>query len=230
MEIKDILPSNIYAEIKEHLQNNGNSAQKSWNANEYSEDALTGALGERLSRDSNSVRKDSSLHPWIWSISYKKFSSKKLEPKLGADGLFEIVIKNNDTGKIYQKGIIFQAKKHNNLHQSDLKEQVEKMEKVVPGGTSVFDYGAKKYGAIEGKSILNKQPEEIGNIRREAEKLGDFFVDKFLVCHVGINGMHFDAFNERLFVPQPNTQAIIYSFKIKHRIKIQVIKQNPKSK
>lgn len=215
MNIKELIPDEIFKQISDHITRETTNTNDSWESNKDNEDSLTGALGERLSKNWCTPIQIYEQE-WEWRITYKKFSSVKLEPKYGADGLFEVEVINSKKNQAYRKGIIFQAKKDNNKDRKKLIEQVIKMENIAPNGSAVIKYGPEKYQATEGTSILN-------NTESPFEDLSKFLSGKFLSCTVGINGMSYNALTKELIRPSMTNFLLIHTnVYIAHRIKIKI--------
>jgi hypothetical protein len=157
---------------------------------------------------------------WKWRIRYKKFRGRGLgafEKESGADGIVQIEVRQGQERgqeKVQFKGLLFQAKKPGRRNRQ-LSDQVERMEKIAPGGSAVFEYGPKSYRAIPGDHYI-----AFGRRNRKAstgQPIGRFLAQDFLPCAHGKKGMHYDA--NRLLLILPDGSA--YKISLTHRLLIE---------
>lgn len=218
--MRQYLPKVIYTAIQSHLRNAAILAEGGWDAGNDEEDTLTGDLGATLRR-TWSVPVSIDGHEWRWQVTYKKFRGRgpgAFEKYRGADGIFQIEIENIETSEFIRKGMLFQAKNQYNMRRAELTRQVSDMERLVPGGSAVIEYGPEIYRAFEGRRFL-----DIGDERPTIQpiRLGDFLADSFLGCTIGTLGMYYDAKRRIIIVPQGD-RFRSYRIDIDNRIGIEV--------
>jgi len=220
--MRDLLPPPVFESIHNRLRDVGNSAASGWKSNKEEEDSLTGDLGRQLCIGAQGPIYVNG-RPWQWSIQYKKFRGRghgALESTIGADGIIQIEAKVR--GIDHFKGVLFQAKKENRLRNSELREQVEKIEKAAPGGSAVILYSPTGYQAIKGSAYLNSEEGLVGPTRKRMHPLASFF-DDFLECRNGLRGMYYEAVRERLLLPTTDGQIKSVQLEVHHRMQIQIV-------
>jgi hypothetical protein len=96
------------AAIKDHLIKSSQKSQRGWRSVKDEEDSVTGDFCGQLSTDWTKFSELDHIKG-RWRINYRKFGSRRnsLEPKTGADGIFQIAIFNSKGKNIYRKGILF---------------------------------------------------------------------------------------------------------------------------
>ena len=115
---------------------------------------------------------------------------------------------------------MFQAKKKNNKKQSELLEQVKKMEKIGSGSSAIFEYGKSGYKALDGKEIIDKDAKAIGHERNKAEGLSNYIANNFLACKIGLIDLYYDASRGILNIPSESGSSA--KSRLKHRIKLTI--------
>ena len=159
---------------------------------------------------------------WMWRVSYKKFrgrGSSAFEKKYGADGIIQVEVTLR--GQTFFKGVLFQAKKGAALRSGDLRDQVEKIEEIAPGGSAVVVYRPDGYLAIKGTEYLQTEGGLVGPMNKKMESLASFF-DDFLECKSGLRGMYYEAVRQRLILPTLDGQIKAIPLEVRHRVKIEV--------
>jgi len=112
---------------------------------------------------------------------------------LGADGIFQIEVENLKTNKLFRKSILFQAKKGSYKQNSDLREQLKKIEKFEQDSSAIFVYTENGYKAIQGTNYLSNKYIEYD--------LCKYLSDRFLNCHVGIKDMYYNFTEKKIYKP-----------------------------
>jgi hypothetical protein len=208
--------------IQQHLRSGARRGERGWEAGEEDEDVLTGDLGSSLRREwSHRVQVDGSS--WRWRVTYRKFRGRgrgAAERMLGADGIFQVEIENLRAGVVDLKGILFQAKKNWQSHNSTLVRQIQRMERLSPGATVVFNYTPDAYYAIDGPVVLSAE----GNPKLVSHpmKLGDYLADSFLPCNTGLRGLYYDSRRRLLIVPRQTVPPVISRIPLLQRITVEV--------
>jgi len=199
-KITELIPTNTLAAIKDHLIKSSQKSERRWSSVKDEEDSVTGDFCGQLSTDWTKFSELDHIKG-RWRINYRKFGSRRnsLEPKTGADGIFQIAIFNSNGKNIYRKGILFQAKKEPIKNKGDLLEQIEKMNNYTSEiGNAVFIYGENGYFGMTGETYL-ENPEN-----RNFDKLhsiGRFLADEFIECNVGVEDLYFRVLEDKLIIP-----------------------------
>ena len=218
--MRDLIPAPIFDSIQAHLRQAASAAPSGWESNSEEEDSLTGDLGHVLCAPrSGPVHVDGEI--WHWRITYRKFRGRgkgALEARIGADGIVQIEVSRGDA--VYFKGLLFQAKKENNLRRRDLQKQIEAMEGVAPGASAVVVYRPREYTAISGRDYLRVDPGVVGEAKI-VQPLGSF-LEEFLECEKGMRDMYYEAVRKRLIVPVVTGGIRAVPLEIRHRIEIEI--------
>jgi ribosomal small subunit protein bTHX len=169
------IPVTIINALKSHLSAQIKEAELNYRVNSNLENALTGALLERIE-----VREWVYSEGWKWKINSKKLKDTKEEQFVGADGIISINIEQN--GRIDTKSILFQAKRKGHINNSEIKEQIDKMGEFLPNGNMIIIYTDNGYYAQIGS-----------NYNKEANMfLTNFLFDVFLACKQGVWGKTYE--------------------------------------
>lgn len=216
--MRDVIPEPVFASISNHVVHAAEEAAGGWTAGSDEEDTLTGDLGANLRTDwSNPIRTTNGF--WSWRIRYKKFRGRgrgAYEKGSGADGIVQVEATDGQATHI--KGLLFQAKKVGRLD-GRLAGQVERMEALATGGSSIFEYGPDQYRAVDGREYLreieSQQPQAVALV-----PLGDFLAKAFLGCTSGLLGMYFDAVRGLLLLPDGTAHHV----SLAHRIGIEAMR------
>lgn len=222
--MQDVIPKGVFREIQAHLRKRMIHAEKGWDAGADEEDTLTGDLGGSLRTD-GWIESSKSDESWYWRIHYKKFRGRgddAPEKETGADGIFQIEAHPGDDTLIVSKGVLFQAKKYRGSSRGDMIGQVNKMERIAPGGSAVFEYGPDGYHGASGRDILSKRDLHPHQIPHPEGALGDYLADRFLPCESGLRGMYYDAVRENLVVPLAQGGVKLLRVSLRHRISVDV--------
>ena len=222
--MRDVIPEPVFNAIQRHLRRVGDSAQSAWSAANEEEDTLTGDFCGRLRTEPRRISVNR-RQQWEWSIRYKKFRGrgpKAFEKRSGADGIIVVEVKPTANGETLYKSLLFQAKKGDLQINSDVLEQVRKMERIAHGSSAVFEYRKDGYRAVPGTFFLERKSDRRDLVRRNENPLGSFLSDDFLPCNSGIRGMYYDAVRERLLVPTPRNGVRAMRLELRHRLTIEV--------
>ena len=222
MKIQDIVPNKVINQIKADVKRISEKAQDAWDAGCDEEDTLTGDFCSCFRSRGWRKISDEKGKDWKYRFTYKKFRSKGKnadEKIFGADGIFEIEVTEISNGSSFKKGLLFQAKKHNDSGRKKLLEQACKMNEIVPNASSIFEYG-RVYKAYDSKDLL--QTAEKAKNAIEKVPMGDYLADRFLECKVGKDGMTYDAVSKVIVYPYMNSIRRVKAT-LHHRIRIEVI-------
>ncbi|MEP7125042.1 MAG: hypothetical protein ABJE95_29195 [Byssovorax sp.] len=224
--MRDIIPDRVFDEIADHIRRQMRHAEEGWRAGSSEEDTITGDLGGSL-RTRQMHKTTSHGSSYEWGISYKKFlgkSKRSVEKRLGADGIFQIEYEDLETGKMETKGLLFQSKNQWKGRNEKLLNQVGDMEKFLPGGGAVFDYGPNGYKACDAVSAI--QADGRRNLVPESNllTLSDYLVDRFMECKTGTRGAYYDAARNVLIIPDRSNGFDEQRFFVESRFRIEVHK------
>jgi hypothetical protein len=213
------LPTVVSKVIKDHLRSGCEHAEGAWEGGSDEEDSLTGALGSSLRIRPRKLHRGS---PWIWGVVWKKFRGRgglAEENLFGADGIFVIEATNTESGSVYTKGLLFQAKKSSNKDRAALNDQLRDMEDIAPGGSALVEYGPDAFRGCMSQDALRG---ESSRVLSGMKRLGDFLADDFLPCSVGLEGLYYEFERKTLIVPNETEGYRRIRAKVKNRILIEV--------
>lgn len=222
--MRDVIPDPVFDEIADHIRNRMRHAERGWTAGSAEEDTLTGDLGASLR--TNRMRSTASDGTaYTWGISYKKFlakSKRSVEKRLGADGIFQIEYEDCQTGKLVTKGLLFQSKNQWTGRNQKLLGQAQDMERFLPGGGAVFDYGPSGYRACDATVAIQRD----GNRGRIANgdmlSLDEYLVSRFMECRSGTRGAYYDAARNVLLIPDQHNGFDERRFFVETRFRIEI--------
>jgi hypothetical protein len=219
--MRDLIPHPVFESIQRHLAVASKDAVAGWENNREDEDSLTGDLGKCLRTKSDMLINVGS-QAWRYRVTYKKFRGRgddAFEHESGADGIIQVEATLRD--ETYFKGLLFQAKKGERLRNGDLRGQLEKIEKMAPGGSAIVLYGPSGYFGLKGTEYLNSDENLVGPAHKKMLPLGSFF-DEFLECKNGLRGMYYEAVRGRLVLPTIDLEIKAVQLDVRHRIKIEI--------
>jgi hypothetical protein len=185
--IKELIPQGLFTEIGEHLLEKSREAETGWPDGAADEDTLTGDFFGYLRMKETDWR--SGNDRWKWNSRYEKFSGRgkgAYEKHRGADLIFQIEITDQGSNAAFRKGMLIQAKKGGWSRGSGIRNQAQQMEALGSGGSCMVLYSASGYKAISSVDFLDN---DLVGIRRKETDVGSFFVDRFLECEVGKEGL-----------------------------------------
>lgn len=211
MTIPASVPNQVVEELRSHILGACDLAADGYSNAKGREDAVTGALGERL-RLKEKLIAIKGEGTWRIAITWNKFRSAKgrsgEEREIGADGIIQFELFRDFGEEVYTKGMLFQAKMADDDNYRRLRTQCERMEELASNGSSVIQYGPSGYMAMDGREALSQLGEEVREMPDFGEDglpLGDYIVDRFLTCKVGTEKLFFEHDNDTLIVPNENT-------------------------
>jgi len=222
--MKTLLPTPVFDAVSEHLRRCGQRAHRDWAPNQANEDSLTGAAFADF-RTRRTRRVYVNGQEWRWRITTRKFVSggKGSEESLtGADGIVEVEIRHEATGRFENKGLLVQAKKRWSGRDKRLLGQVRDMESLAPGSSAAFAYAPGGYIGIDGRSIVVAEGD-----RRHVDEaadlpLGDYLADRFLACEVGLRGLYYEPRRRMLHLPATPDRPEALAFLVPQRMRIEI--------
>jgi hypothetical protein len=210
----------VFLGIAAHLRRASTRGEEGFDQAENDEDTITGDFLSSLRTNWKSGD-----GAWRWRVTYKKFKGRGRgaeEKELGADGIVQVEFDDRHRGRVVNKGLFFQAKKVGNRGRQELLEQVRKMERLVPSGCAVFEYGPAEYRAFDGSHVIEHDG-RLRSIQTETNnQIGDYLADRFLPCETGVRGCFFEAHSRTLVFPDATNGVQRLKAKLKHRLKIEV--------
>lgn len=217
-KFQDAISKELFDEIAEYIRQNCRRwTDQCWASSRADEDALTGDFCSKFRLDETFSKDESS----IWSINYKKFRGRGLnapESKFGADGIFEIEVKDTRGKVIFKKGLLFQAKMIKDVNTDRTKGQVKAMEKIESNCSIILSYDDKIFEAI-------KSPEYLANPKTcNKYNICTFLIEHFFTCKIGKLNMSYDLDSESIKIDdKDNLKRIPFTGGI-HNIKLEVRK------
>lgn len=229
--MRDILPEEVISKIRNHILRGCKQGEEGWESAHKDEDTLTGDLGSRLRIKWRNVY-GASTGSWKWRMTYTKFRGRGRgaeEHEIGADGIFQIEVEDKVTGGIENKGLLFQAKKFDSTDRKGLHKQLKDMEKLVPSGSALIEYGPHGYRGFIAIEAMDTKDEVLPTGHNEEDSLGDFLANKFLFCKVGSRGLYYEASRQTLFIPEAHRGYTRLRQRLRHRFNIEVKRVNSSS-
>lgn len=197
----DVLPEAVLRSISNSYRHGISRAEQAYIHSQEDEDAVTGALGQALFVPNQIVMLDSAMYTWS-TVYYKlRGRGKNAEEKIyGADGIFQIILKNVHEKTLASKGLLFQAKNRWKGKDRNLATQAELLARN-PHTAIVIDYSSAGYKACSAE-IANRA---VGNrndiLLEDMQSLSSILSEDFLYCRVGLMGIHYDHRTKKLTVP-----------------------------
>jgi hypothetical protein len=198
MELRDLVPPAVIDSIRDRLIVGVADAEAHFEYSEADEDALTGALGQSISRN-GSVTIHIGDEAYTVRTYYRKVRGRGRgapEKPTGADGIFQIEVSKADGKQVWTKGLPFQSKKDWSGQDSRLAGQAGDIIATAGQGL-VIDYSANGYKACPASTVVQHHGRaaavsESGQLRPLGQVLGN----DFLNCTIGVEGLSYDPQSE----------------------------------
>jgi hypothetical protein len=209
MPIPASVPHQVLSELRSHILGGCDLAAEGYFSAKGREDAVTGALGERL-RLKEKLIAVKGEGTWKIAVSWNKFRSAKgksgEEREIGADGIVQFELFREYGEEVYTKGLLFQAKMEDDSDYKRLQTQCSHMEELARRSSSVIQYGPQGYKAMDGKQALEQFRRQSNTMPdfTEGLPLGEYIVERFLECEVGTEKLFYEHDTETLIVPKAN--------------------------
>jgi len=200
--MEDILPPYVLDEIRNRYITGVASAEYNYKYDQGDEDSLTGALGQAIATPPRIVfGPDGRMYEWtIYHYKLRGRGKNAPERRIGADGIFQIEVRDAEKNLARRKGLLFQAKKKWQGVDSKLREQAAQLADQ-PDKAIVVDYSPDGYRACSAVDAMRAE----GNRRRlnsaQFKHLGEYLGEDFLRCRIGVIGLYYDPETETLFNP-----------------------------
>lgn len=216
------IPIAVQQAIRDFLIGACRRGEGVWKNFEHEEDAITGGFLANFSTEPHIQQVGKQV--WAWEVDYFKFRGRgkgAFESVHGSDGIFQIIVKDQQGHIDFRKGLLFQAKKVNGSF-SDLVPQVQKMEKVARNSSVAFIYGPNGFKATLGSDIIANVTKK--NSFLFEHDIAKIIADDFINCTVGKVDLFFDREQEALLLVDPYglTQRSINLKKPSNDIEIQI--------
>jgi len=230
------IPEEVKQDIQEYLSKKYLVALEKFYHYE-TEDDLSAHLGGKFETEEDKkvlVTRDGVSDFWKWGINFVKFKDKAYgatEKKLGADGIFELIIGNNSWRK--RKSLLFQAK----LNWENDPKLIGQAIKLTTWREAAFilNFTSNKFEAIDLDTILESQGKR-SNIKENIITLDKYIGTTFLDCLVGNINLRYDAVSKKLVweTAKRDTkgkwiwETVATKFPVRHRTTIQITAPNTK--
>jgi hypothetical protein len=192
------LPATIKTHLRGLYMESIADAASRFSIHAADEDAVTGALGDTLARRPPVEFTEGGQH-YRCKITYVRIRGKgphAPEKPYGADGAFQIQVRDLDGRLIREKALPFQAKKHWIGTDADVLRQARSMMATVRTGI-VIDYSESGYKACSATAAITSQGNRKGvEVAGEMEDLGVLLATKFVDCTIGKLDLSFDQGDE----------------------------------
>jgi len=181
MGLKDKIPKMVYDAIVNFILTECSDAQRdSWLSSRKEEDSITGHFLGRFFKLYQRVDN------WEWDLSFHKFGSRgrnATESIIGADGIFQIIVRDGEGNIIFVKSFLFQSKKEK--LNTDLQEQLNKIEDFLPNSGCLIFYDEEKYKVMKARDYLN----DSSKWKEKAIDFCDFLINVFFRCKAGLENL-----------------------------------------
>jgi hypothetical protein len=137
---------------------------------------------------------------FIWSTVYYKLRGRGAhapEKQLGADGIFQLEVLDQEKQLVLRKGLLFQSKIEWRGRDERLLQQTQRLAAVSPSAI-VIDYSSNGYKAIAAKHVISAEGNRQRIYPEDERPLAEALGDEFVGCLLGDRGLHWDPESERL--------------------------------
>ncbi|MGA2717096.1 MAG: hypothetical protein ABSG41_28765 [Bryobacteraceae bacterium] len=194
------MPPVVFKALSTHFYGGVKRAEISFHYHHGDEDAVTGGLGERLIERGTVIQVGGQA--FGWRTEYFKLRGRgndAPEKTLGADGIFQLEVSDQQMRVLVRKGLLFQAKIKWTQRNKKLLEQAQLL-KGQSTSSIVIDYSEKEYRAIDAAEVVIAEGRR-KKVRPEYDKpLAQVLGDEFIGCLRGDHGLYWDREAERLVV------------------------------
>jgi hypothetical protein len=210
--LRDI-PEVVVRMVRRHFYAGVKEAEVRFRYHAADEDAVTGALGERLIEPEVHITVGDQVYRW--NAVYHKLRGRGLgapEKRIGADGIFQLEVLDQEGRFVVRKGLLFQSKV--DWHGTDQRLFGQARDLLAQSSSSVvIDYSRNGYRAIPATDVVaaggNRRRVHRGASKSLAEVLGDEFVG----CTRGDRGLYWEPEREQLIIgSEPNLDVVLGNF------------------
>ena len=194
------LPPVIVRMLRKHYYAGVKEAEVRFRFHSADEDAVTGALGDRLIEPETLVTVGRQIYHW--SAVYHKIRGRgphAPEKSVGADGIFQLEVLDQQERFVLRKGLLFQSKIGWKGKNGKLLRQARDL--FAHSNTSILvDYSANGHKAIGVREVI-----AAGGNRRilapeDDKPLAQVLGDEFVNCSRGDRGLYWEPERERLII------------------------------
>lgn len=211
--MRDLLPDSVLQAIRDRYLAGVADAEAMFDQSSADEDSVTGALGQAIAMP-RMPRFITSQGNFEVEITYRKLRGRGKgapEKKYGADGVFQIEVKDGSGAILRKKALPFQSKKGWRGTNGKLLVQAVLMQHEIGGGL-VVDYESGGYFACTAEAVVAAG----GNRAKvkatgQLHSLGQILGNDFLNCTIGVKGLFFDKKKEQLLMDGGSTHVITTS-------------------
>ena len=147
-----------------------------------------------------------------WSFTYRKARGRgpnAPEKTIGADGIFQIEVTDENGKLLRQKGLLLQAKTASKSGSSrKLRDQLELLERYRRAAI-IIDYSHHGYSATPIEQLVHEHQLTNRHRLRISRPLADVLASDFLYCRIGQQGLSYDSQLECM-VSADNEQTLAF--------------------
>ncbi|MFO1436820.1 MAG: hypothetical protein U1F81_00775 [Verrucomicrobiaceae bacterium] len=197
----DLLPRNVLFSIESHIHQRVADAEYGFQFGEADEDTLTGALGQMLLTRPQDDWDMQNNRQFQWSFTYRKVRGRgpnAPEKTIGADGIFQIEVSDENGKMLRQKGLLFQAKIASKPGSSrKLRDQAELLSQFKRAAI-LIQYSRHGYSAVPIDQMVQENQTATRAKERILRPLADVLASDFLHCRIGQRELSYDPQRECL--------------------------------
>jgi hypothetical protein len=193
--MRDILPEGVLNAIRDRYLAGVADAEAKFRFSRGSEDSLTGALGSAISMAAPVVVGTGS-DAYQYQVYYQRVRGQgphAPERSYGADGIFQIDVRNREGKVTRRKGLPFQAK----VGRSSPKRLLSQAQSMIhtAGQGLIVKYSSTGYKAISADVVVEHRG-RMRSIRPAERSLGQVLGNEFLDCTAGVQGLYYNPDTE----------------------------------
>jgi hypothetical protein len=200
--MRDILPEDVLKAIRDRYLAGVADAEAKFRFNRGSEDSLTGALGSELSMPSPMIFR-TGPEEYEYQVYYQRVRGqgpRAPEKTYGADGIFQIEVRDSAGRTIRRKGLPFQAK----VGRAGGKKLVSQARSMIDtaGQGLIVEYTQSGYKSISAMDVVERRGRKRA-LQSAEHPLGQVLGNEFLECRAGIQGLYYNADTEEFETETP---------------------------
>ncbi|WP_334109234.1 hypothetical protein [Methylobacillus sp.] len=210
--LQELLPEDVISQIREQYASGIKIAERLFEKNSADEDAVTGALGQELTRIGKIPVNVGELLYEV-EFDYQKLrgrGAKAPENFTGADGIFQISVFTCKGEVLFSKGLPFQSKINWIHRDGNLVTQAKKMQTILRGGI-VIDYSSEGYKTCTASQVIeadgSRSTIEQNHLMHTLERS---ICNDFLNCHLGERNLYFNRQLQRFSLLQRDARQELH--------------------
>jgi hypothetical protein len=195
--MRDLVPEPVLRVIRDRYLAGTADAIAEFASNQADEDSLTGALGQAMSLSPISYRiRDQEFRLRIYYAKLRGRGRNAPEKRFGADGIFQIEVRDENGRVLRSKGLPFQAKKNWSGTNRLLAHQAREMSRELGDGL-VIDFRREGYAACSARIAIELEGNRKSIQRSGAFRaLGQILAHDFVDCTAGIQDLYYNPDTE----------------------------------